>query len=101
MADVDNPERLFEHELGTALYMERTVVSMLRELEEKANDAELKQMLSHHRDETEQQIENLGRRSPPSARKLRGTSRRRSKGSRRRGRSCSARSPTSSTTRSS
>lgn len=61
MANVKSPQDLFEHELGMALQMERTVVSMLRELEGKANDAELKQMLSHHRDETEQQIENLER----------------------------------------
>lgn len=59
MADVNNPEQLFAYKLGVALSTERTIMSMLRELEETAHDEELRQLLSHHRDETEQQISNL------------------------------------------
>lgn len=59
MADITRPKDLFTHKLGVALQMERTVVTMLRELEGKASDQELKELLSHHREETEQQITNL------------------------------------------
>jgi ferritin-like metal-binding protein YciE len=59
MADVKDPRQLFAFKLGVALQMERTVMSILRENEQKATDPELKEMLSHHRDETEQQIANL------------------------------------------
>jgi ferritin-like metal-binding protein YciE len=59
MANITRPQDLFTHKLDVALQMERTVVTMLRQLEGKASDPELKQMLSHHRDETEQQITNL------------------------------------------
>ena len=59
MAQISDPKQLFMHKLGATLTMEQTVVTMLKELSAKANDTELKQQLSHHREETEQQIRNL------------------------------------------
>jgi len=59
MAQIGDPKQLFQHKLGAALTMEETVVGMLQELEGKANETELKEQLSHHRDETEGQIRNL------------------------------------------
>jgi ferritin-like metal-binding protein YciE len=56
---ISDPQQLFVHKLGATLTMEQTVVTMLKELSGKANDTELKQQLSHHREETEQQIRNL------------------------------------------
>jgi ferritin-like metal-binding protein YciE len=59
MAQITDPKQLFVHNLGSTLTMEQTIVSMLKELSGRANDTELKQQLSHHREETEQQITNL------------------------------------------
>jgi ferritin-like metal-binding protein YciE len=59
MADIRSPEQLFEHELGTALGMERKVLSMLRKLERHAQEDELKRQFHHHLEETEGQVENL------------------------------------------
>lgn len=59
MAGFSSPQEFFAFKLGIALQTERTVLTMLRELEGKASDGELKQLLSHHHDETEQQIANL------------------------------------------
>jgi ferritin-like metal-binding protein YciE len=59
MAQISDPKQLFAHKLGATLTMEQTIVTMLKELSGKANDTELKQQLAHHREETEQQIENL------------------------------------------
>ena len=56
---VENPKELFVHKLGAALTMENTVDEMLGKLIDKANDAQLKQQLRHHRDETQAQIRNL------------------------------------------
>jgi ferritin-like metal-binding protein YciE len=60
VAQIGDPKQLFIHKLGAALTMEETVLSMLEELGQKAKDAELKEQLSHHHDETRQQIANLG-----------------------------------------
>jgi ferritin-like metal-binding protein YciE len=57
--ELTDPKQLFLHKLGATLTMEETIVTMLKELEEKANSTELKEQLSHHRDETEGQISNL------------------------------------------
>jgi ferritin-like metal-binding protein YciE len=57
--ELSDPKQLFMHKLGATLTMEETVVTMLKELEEKANSSDLKEQLSHHRDETEGQISNL------------------------------------------
>jgi ferritin-like metal-binding protein YciE len=59
MAQISDPQQLFVHKLGATLTMEQTIVTMLKELSGRANDTELKQQLSHHREETEQQIDNL------------------------------------------
>ena len=56
---LENPKELFVHKLGAALTMENTVEAMLGTLVEKANDAQLKQQLRHHREETQAQIRNL------------------------------------------
>jgi ferritin-like metal-binding protein YciE len=56
---ISDPRELFAHKLGAALTMERTVLEILEENEQKATEDELKQQLAHHRDETEQQIQNL------------------------------------------
>jgi ferritin-like metal-binding protein YciE len=59
MPQITTPMELFTHKLGAALTMEQTVLQMLQTLEQKAQDPELKEQFSHHRDETEQQISNL------------------------------------------
>ena len=56
---VESPKELFIHNLGAALTMENTVEEMLGKLTEEANDRQLKQQLSHHREETQAQIRNL------------------------------------------
>jgi len=59
MAQIGDPEKLFEHELGLALGAERKVLTTLRKLERSAQRDELKQQFHHHLEETEGQIENL------------------------------------------
>jgi ferritin-like metal-binding protein YciE len=59
MPEIKDPQQLFAHKLGAALTMEETVLQMLQELEQAAQKDELKQQLSHHREETEQQVKNL------------------------------------------
>lgn len=61
MAEIGNPEKLFQHELGMALGAERKVLATLRKLEQRAQRDELKQQFHHHLEETEGQIENLER----------------------------------------
>jgi ferritin-like metal-binding protein YciE len=59
MAQIGDPNKLFEHELGMALGAERKVLTTLRKLERAAQQAELKQQFHHHLEETEGQIKNL------------------------------------------
>jgi ferritin-like metal-binding protein YciE len=59
MAQIGDPTQFFLFKLGAALTMEETVVTMLQELEDTANGGELKEQLSHHRDETRGQIQNI------------------------------------------
>jgi len=59
ITNIDDPHTLFVHNLGAALTMENTVDDMLGQLIEAANDAELKQKLRHHKEETQSQIRNL------------------------------------------
>jgi ferritin-like metal-binding protein YciE len=59
MAQIRDPEKLFQHELGMALGAERKVLTTLRKLERRAQRVELKQQFRHHREETEGQIKNL------------------------------------------
>jgi ferritin-like metal-binding protein YciE len=61
MAKIESPRELFVQELGAALTMEETTLGMLEELQQKANDPQLKQNLRHHHQETEQQVRNLER----------------------------------------
>jgi ferritin-like metal-binding protein YciE len=61
MAKIESPRELFVHKLGSALTMENEILDMLEELGEKAHDQSLKQLLSHHRQETQQQVRNLER----------------------------------------
>ena len=53
------PEDLFHFKLGAALTMENTVLEMLGNLEEAAQQEQLKDQFRHHADETRQQIANL------------------------------------------
>ena len=58
--NIESPRELFEHKLGSALKMEKTILEdMLPELEEAASDSELKQNLSQHRRETQGHVRNL------------------------------------------
>jgi ferritin-like metal-binding protein YciE len=56
---IESSHELFLHNLGACLTMEKTVDEMLGKLIDKANDAELKQQLRDHREETQAQIRNL------------------------------------------
>jgi ferritin-like metal-binding protein YciE len=57
--EISDARKLFVHQLGEALNMERTVLTMLKKNEQAATESELKQLFHHHRDETEGQIRNL------------------------------------------
>ena len=59
MAQIQDPDKLFEHELGMALGAERKVLATLKKLERLAQRDELKQQFHHHLEETEGQIKNL------------------------------------------
>jgi ferritin-like metal-binding protein YciE len=59
MAQIADPQALFEHELAMALGAERKVLATLRKLEQRAQRDELKEQFHHHLEETEGQIENL------------------------------------------
>ena len=58
---VETPQELYVHKLGAALKMENTILEMLPQLEEHANDSQLKQSLRQHYDETQRHVENLER----------------------------------------
>jgi ferritin-like metal-binding protein YciE len=55
------PTDLFHFKLGAALTMENNVLEMLGNLEEAAQQEQLKQQFRHHAEETLQQIANLER----------------------------------------
>lgn len=59
MPEINDARKLFVHQLGEALNMERTVLTMLKTNEQAASEPELKRLFGHHRDETEGQIRNL------------------------------------------
>ena len=59
MPEIKDARKLFVHQLGEALNMERTVLTMLKTNEKEATDPEVKRLFGHHRDETEGQIRNL------------------------------------------
>jgi ferritin-like metal-binding protein YciE len=56
---LDNPRELFTYKLGSALEMEQTVLKSLDDQQGEAQEAHIKQLLSHHADETRQQIRNI------------------------------------------
>jgi ferritin-like metal-binding protein YciE len=56
---IETPNELFVHKLGAALTMEETILGMLRELQQEANDSKLQKDLQQHHKETQQQIQNL------------------------------------------
>jgi ferritin-like metal-binding protein YciE len=59
MPQINDAKKLFVHQLGEALNMERTVLTMLKKNQEAATEPELKRLFGHHHDETEGQIRNL------------------------------------------
>lgn len=56
---IESPRELYIHKLGAALQMENTILEMLPELEEAANDPQLKQSLRKHYTETKAHVRNL------------------------------------------
>jgi ferritin-like metal-binding protein YciE len=58
---IESPRDLYIHKLGAALEMENTILEMIQQLEEHANNTQLEQALAHHRQETEQHVANLER----------------------------------------
>ena len=58
---IETPHELYVHKLGAALTMERTILDMLPELQEHANDTQLKESLRMHYEETQQHVANLER----------------------------------------
>ena len=53
------PEEIFSFKLGSALTMEKELVSVLEELEEHAQRREIKQALSEHRRQTQEHVRNV------------------------------------------
>jgi ferritin-like metal-binding protein YciE len=56
---IETPQELYVHKLGAALTMENTILDMLPQLEENAQDAQLKQSLRRHYEETQRHVANL------------------------------------------
>jgi len=56
---IETPPELYLHKLGAALKMENTILEMLPQLEEHANDSHLQQALRRHYEETEMHVLNL------------------------------------------
>jgi ferritin-like metal-binding protein YciE len=59
MLQLSDPRQFFVYKLGTALTMEETIVTMLRELSEAASESRLREQLLRHREETRGQIRNV------------------------------------------
>jgi ferritin-like metal-binding protein YciE len=58
---IETPRELYTHKLGAALKMEQTILEMLPELREHANDSQLQQALQQHYEETQQHVANIER----------------------------------------
>jgi ferritin-like metal-binding protein YciE len=58
---IETPQELYLHKLGAALKMESTILDLLPELEEQANDSQLKQALRRHYEETRGHVDNIER----------------------------------------
>ena len=56
---IETPRELYLHKLGAALKMENTILEMLPQLEEHANDSQLQQALRRHHEETQMHVRNL------------------------------------------
>jgi ferritin-like metal-binding protein YciE len=56
---IGSPRDLYLHKLGAAMTMEKTILDMLPQLEEHANNTELAEALRHHRAETERHVSTL------------------------------------------
>jgi ferritin-like metal-binding protein YciE len=56
---MSDPRELFLHELGDALYAERTLVKTLPKLQKEASDRELALGFKEHLDETQQHVKNV------------------------------------------
>jgi ferritin-like metal-binding protein YciE len=56
---IETPRELYLHKLGAALKMENTILEMLPQLEEHAQNSQLQQALRQHRQETEGHVRNL------------------------------------------
>jgi ferritin-like metal-binding protein YciE len=56
---LNTPQEAYNYKLGAALKMEQTVLDMLGENVEEAQDEHVKALFRHHQDETRQQIVNL------------------------------------------
>jgi ferritin-like metal-binding protein YciE len=56
---LETPQQLYIHKLGAALTMEKTILEMLPQLEEHANDPQLQESLRKHYEETQQHVANL------------------------------------------
>ena len=56
---IETPQELYVHKLGAALKMENTILDLLPQLEEHANDSQLKQSLRQHYEETQRHVTNL------------------------------------------
>ena len=56
---IETPGELYLYKLGAALKMENTILEMLPELEDHAQDSQLKQTLRHHLEETQGHVRNL------------------------------------------
>jgi len=59
MPEINDARKLFVHQLGEALNMERTTLTILKANERAAEEPQLKRLFTHHREETEGQIANL------------------------------------------
>ena len=56
---IETPRELYLFKLGAALKMENTILEMLPQLEEHAQDTQLQQALHHHFEETQGHVRNL------------------------------------------
>jgi ferritin-like metal-binding protein YciE len=60
-AKIESPEELFVYKLGAALTMEETILELLENLQQEANDPSLRRQLQQHHKETQGQVDNLHR----------------------------------------
>src|ERR671933_1499889 len=58
---IETPQELYIHKVGAALKMENTILDMLPQLVEHANDEQLRQSLRQHYEETQRHVANLER----------------------------------------